>query len=834
MEGDANIEGPVGEVEGLRGEIADLERRVERLRAQLARAERDRAAGDVVADPGVTSLADTAFGVGEPALQAVLDRLPTGVCVHAPDGRVLFSNRAARALLGLTEAQRAVATCGEWCLLRDDGSAMPAEEHPVNRVLSSGEDLHGYVVGIERPGSADLTWLACNAFVSEAQGEPTAVFVSFSDITALKRSEQALSDGRQRLANILDTLGDPVFVKDSDHRILFANRAFCDLFGMELEAVIGKTLAEHVPDDEQVHFLAVDRRVLETGQPEECEETFTLHGRDQRHIVTRKARISEPSGNHLLVGSVHDLTTRKAAEEALRQSQRLLDVTSRIAKVGGWQIDLRSERLAWTREVYRLHDVDETFEPTVATAIDFYAPDSKPLIADAVRRAVEEGAPFDLELEIITAGGTHRWVHTTGRSRAEHGRPVELLGTIQDISERRRAEAERDRLEAQLEQAQKLESIGRLAGGVAHDFNNMLTVILGNTRFALRQVPTDAPLYADLLEIQSAAGRSAQLTGQLLAFARKQVISPQVLDLNATLSGMVNMLQRLIGEDIHLAWAPQPDLWAVKVDPSQIDQILVNLCINARDAIADVGKVTIETHNRSIDEAYCADHAGYVAGDYVQIAVSDDGCGMDESTLSCIFEPFFSTKATGAGTGLGLATVYGVVKQNGGFINVYSEPGAGTTFTLYWPRFVEEGTQRPLGETVRAIQGGLETILLVEDEPGILRLTTRILTTYGYTVVAASRPREAIRLAQERAGAIDLLVTDVVMPEMNGRDLADHLLALFPSLKRLFISGYTANVIVHHGVLDEGVSFLQKPFSVEELTGAVRTALDGVASDLAR
>jgi len=816
-----------GELARARDEIEELKRQIASLHARLERAERHPRRVDPTAgaddDPAEGPLSDRGA-----VSRAVLDHLPAGVVVHGPDSRILYSNRTAQNILGLSGDQLSgrVAVDPRWRFVREDGSPMPLEEYPVSRVLSSGDNLQGYVLGVVRPTTEDLRWALCNAFAARAQGRITEVFVSFNDITELKLSEQALRDERRRLASVLDTLGDPVFVKDADHRLLLANRAFCDVFGMDLESVLGKTLAEHVPEDERTQFLAVDRGVLDTGVTDEREETLTLEGKGTRHIITRKSRIIEPSGRRLLVGSIHDITTRRQAEAALRRSERLLDATSQIAQVGGWHIDLGTQRLSWTPEVYRLHEVDETFVPTVPAAIAFYAPDSRPVIEEAVRRALEDGEPFDLELELITAKGTLRWVHATGRSRTEDGRPVDVMGTIQDITTRRIAEAERDKLEAQLRQAQKIESVGRLAGGVAHDFNNMLTVILGNSQLALKQVAPDTRLHMELAGIREAAQRSAELTAQLLAFARKQVISPQVLDLNETVSGLVTMLQRLIGEDIDLVWRPGARLWRVKVDPSQIDQLLVNLCVNARDAIADVGKVTIETHNRTLDEAYCATHAGYRPGEYVQIAVSDDGCGMDQQTLTYIFEPFFSTKGSGSGTGLGLAMVYGVVKQNGGFINVYSEPGEGTSFTIYWPRFVEV-MEPPSPAPARLIaQPGHETVLVVEDEPAILRLTTRMLTAHGYAVIAAGTPAEAIRLAEKHAGEIDLLITDVVMPEMNGRDLAERLQALYPSLRRLFMSGYTANVIAHHGVLDAGVNFLQKPFTVEELTLAVRTALD--------
>jgi CheY-like chemotaxis protein len=334
------------------------------------------------------------------------------------------------------------------------------------------------------------------------------------------------------------------------------------------------------------------------------------------------------------------------------------------------------------------------------------------------------------------------------------------------------------------------------------------------------------PLHDDLLAIRTAASRSADLTRQLLAFARKQTIMPTVLDLNETVGAMLAMLRRLIGENIDLVWRPSQHPWRIKVDPSQIDQILANLCANARDSISGVGKVTIETETTTFDDAYCADHPGSVPGQYVRLAVSDDGCGMDTDTLSHLFEPFFTTKAMGQGTGLGLSMVYGIVKQNHGFINVYSEPEQGTTFTIYLPRHVTEAGQARTTRAAKPASRGHETILLVEDDPAVLTMTTRMLTGQGYTVLAARAPVEAIRVAGEQAAEIHLVMTDVVMPEMNGRDLAATLLALYPNLKRLFASGYTANVIAHNGVLDEGMPFLQKPFSLHDLAAKVREVLD--------
>jgi signal transduction histidine kinase/ActR/RegA family two-component response regulator len=401
-----------------------------------------------------------------------------------------------------------------------------------------------------------------------------------------------------------------------------------------------------------------------------------------------------------------------------------------------------------------------------------------------------------------------------------------------DLVTARRARDQNAALEHQLLQAQKLESVGRLAGGVAHDFNNMLGAILGHLELVMDQVDPGLPIHEDLLEIKKAAQRSADLTRQLLAFAREQTAARQVLDLNATVEGMLKMLQRFIGEHLRLDWTPAPAVWPICFDPSQVDQILANLCINARDAISGTGTIRIETANATVDERASAARPGSVPGDYVRLVVADDGCGMSQETLARIFEPFFTTKEVGSGTGLGLATVYGIVQQNHGFIEVQSEPGRGTTFSLHLPRHTGsrgDDALRARAPSVSPTSRGAETILLVEDEPAILRMTTRLLEQQGFEVLGASAPAEAIRKAREHAGDIDLLMTDVVMPEMNGRELAEQLLATCPGLKRLYMSGYTADVIAHHGVLDEGVHFLQKPFSKAEVTAKVRAALDAKA-----
>jgi len=409
--------------------------------------------------------------------------------------------------------------------------------------------------------------------------------------------------------------------------------------------------------------------------------------------------------------------------------------------------------------------------------------------------------------------------------RDASGRIVNYVAVKRDITEQLR-------LAAQFQQSQKMEAVGLLAGGVAHDYNNMLGVILGYAELALEKVGPADPLHADLEIIITAAKRSVDITRQLLTFARKQTIIPVVLDLNQTVESMLAMIRRLIGEDIDLAWLPKANLRPIKMDPTQVDQILANLCVNARDALAGPGKITIETGNVVFDAAYCADHLGFVEGAYVLLAVSDDGCGISKEVMGNIFDPFFTTKEEGHGTGLGLSTVHGIVKQNDGFINVYSELGNGTTFRIYLPQHMEQDAVSAQTKALDMPLSQGETVLVVEDESVLLMMAQMMLRKLGYQVLAAGTPSEAIELAKKHEGQIHLAITDVVMPEMNGRELAERLQALSLGLEILFMSGYPADVIARRGVLEAGVNFLQKPFSVHDLATKVREVLQEQDADL--
>lgn len=434
----------------------------------------------------------------------------------------------------------------------------------------------------------------------------------------------------------------------------------------------------------------------------------------------------------------------------------------------------------------------------------------------AVRQTFKDGCIHETTTERETAEGIKHFRTISSPIKDGEGNITSVVAMAEDITEQLLAEKRKEKMAEQLRQAAKMEAVGRLAGGVAHDFNNMLSVILGYAELIKLKLGNDPSLLKEIIEIEKAAKRSRDTTRQLLAFSRKQNISPQILDLNRHISRMKNTLSRLIGEDIILRFYEGEDLWAIKCDPLQIDEILVNLSINARDAMPRGGNLTIETANSSLDGAYCLGHMGLSSGDYVQLCVSDNGLGMEKEIQNHIFDPFFTTKEVGEGTGLGLATVYGIVKQNNGYILVYSEPGQGTTFKIYFPRRMPEKEEQPANRVTRPAPHGAR-ILLVEDDDMVRGMITLMLESSGYQVISKALPKEAVEFFKQKQMSIDLLITDVVMPKMNGIELKKQLKSLQPGLKTLFISGYPSGAIGRQGVLKQGMNFIQKPFSRNEI-----------------
>ena len=684
---------------------------------------------------------------------------------------------------------------------------------------------------------------------------------------------RSLAETEKKYRNLVENAPVGIFRTRSEDkgRAESVNRTMANILGFETseEAVnyyydLGTQL--YADPERRREFIRV---IGETGRVDNFE--YEAYTRDGRPIwLSMNARVTSPPGSDEIVleGFTTDITERKKAEEILKDRTRLffLGLGSFILilffLIGRLMVSLRQRQGALTalaesekrfkvfmdetpvyayikdqtlNHIYqnkRVSDLGKHFgkEKLYDSARSLFSAETVEILEKADRDILSGRADWlELEYEADIRGDKH-WLHDIKFVLELHGSQRSVGGLAFDITAQKVAEKERVKLEGQLHQARKMESVGRLAGGVAHDFNNMLGVIIGYTEMALGSVPPGDRMQGQLQEVLEAAKRSADLTRQLLAFARKQTVEPRVMDLNAAVEGMLKMLRRLIGEDIELIWSPGLDLDLVKIDPSQIDQLLANLCVNARDAIAGVGEITIETSTAILDEACCAEHPELTPGKYVLLSFSDNGCGMEPETLEMLFEPFFTTKDRGSGTGLGLATVYGMVKQNNGHISVYSEINHGTTFNVYLPPCGEGVSDRQDMETEAPLEGGAETILLVEDDQAILRMTGEILEELGYRVLASRSPGVALSLAEKIKGRIDLLITDVIMPEMNGRELEEKLLSRYPGIKCLFMSGYTANVISRHGILEGGVHFIQKPFSIKTLSAKIREVLDSGAS----
>jgi len=635
------------------------------------------------------------------------------------------------------------------------------------------------------------------------------------DITERKGVENELRQSEERFRLIAENVADLIVVLDLEGRRLYNSPSYKALIG-EPDAMRGTLSFNEIHPDDREKIKQVFQETVRTGRGQRAEFRFLLPNGSVRFIESQGSTIRDQAGKLIRVLVVsRDVTERKRTEEEFRKLSRAVVQSPASVVITDRQGNIEYVNPKFTQVTGYTLEEARGQNPRILKSGE-----TSPEEYRKLWEAITSGGDWSGEFHNRRKDGTLFWERASiSPIRDASGTITHFLGVKEDVTAQKL-------LEEQFVQAQKMEAVGRLAGGVAHDFNNLLTVINGYCDLLLERLDAESLYHEPIAEIRKAGERAASLTRQLLAFSRKQIVVPRVVDLNAIVPGVEGMLRRLIGEDVDLAAVLHPNLGKVKADPGQIEQVLTNLAVNARDAMPQGGRLTIETANVELDEAYAQTHYGARPGRFVMLAVSDTGHGMDADTQSHIFEPFFTTKEAGKGTGLGLATVYGIVKQSGGYIMVYSEPGEGTVFKIYLPRVEEAGAAEAEHQPSGPAPGGNETILLTEDQDAVRVLVCKVLNSKGYKVLEASRGEEALSMARECPGPIHLLVTDVVMPAMSGRELARNLASFHPEIKVLYMSGYTGNAIVHHGVIEEGLAFIQKPFTPEALARKVREALD--------
>lgn len=763
----------------------------------------------------------------EERFRATFEQAAVGMAHIGLDGRFLLVNQKLCEILGY---QR------EELLARTFQELTHPEDLPTNVIynqqLCAGEIQtfsmeKRYIRSDGAPVWADLTV----SLVRTADGNPKYFVSVIQDISKRKQAETILRDNQQMLARAESVARLGSFEWSiTDNRLRWSDemRRIYGLSPEEAPQDFESFLARLHPED-RAHIRSTVEDALHNCRPFEMEERIVRPDGSLRVLITKGEIQTDATGQPLrIVGICRDITDQKQAEEGLRRSQNLLANAEALAQAGSFEWNLTDNGFACSDQLYRIFGLPaDTADVSAETFLARIHPDDQSQVRKIIEQAVAQVAPFELETRIVRPDGTIRILTNRSETQAgPDGQAVRLIGVSQDITERRQAEtALRDR-EEQLQQAQKMEAIGRLAGGIAHDFNNLLTAINGYSSLLLKKLEAGSAARKDLEEIRKAGDRAAALTHQLLAFSRRQLIRPRVLDLNHVVTGIDRMLRRLIGEDIELITRLAPTPCLVRADQGQLEQVLMNIAINARDAMPVGGTLTIETGQVTADDEFLRHQFDRQHDRYVTIAIRDTGCGMDAVTQEHIFEPFFTTKEQGKGTGLGLSTAYGIVTQAEGYIQVQSAPGEGTTFIIFLPLIQEEAEQFVSGEELSESPSGSETILLAEDEDMVRNLVRNLLTSGGYQVLEARTGAEAIQLCAAYRGPIHLLLTDLVMPQMSGRELAEQLLPLHPEMKVLMMSGYTDDKLITHGLSSTYHMLLQKPFTPGLLLGRVRETLD--------
>ncbi len=717
----------------------------------------------------------------------------------------------------------AMPLAGKKCFEAYHGTVNPCKSCPTIQTLQSGQPAHEVVPKRGSRGEI-LGWLDLYSFplVEKATGQLAGAIEYVRDITDSKRSEEALRESETRLRLAWETSPDAFSISRlKDGVYIDVNKGFSQLTGYSREELLGRSALE-IP----IWYDPSDRQRLVSGLTkneyvQNLEAKFRLRNGRTRTVLVSTGKMML-DGEPCLLAVTKDIEELKQAQEAVARSEEIFRKYFELGLVGmaltspdkSWAYvnDRICEMLGYTREELLQTTWQELTHPD----------DLEPDLTQFARLLSGEIDGYSLDKRFLHKDGSvvHTTLHVSCIRRPD-GTVEHVISHLHDITERKR-------LEEQLGQAAKMEAIGQLAGGIAHDFNNILTAIIGYSDILIQQMTEESPHRRKVVQIKHAGARAATLTRQLLAFSRKQILDLRPLDINETILNFENMLRPLIGENIELVTLLKPSVGVVMGDAGQIEQILLNLAVNARDAMPTGGKLTIETNSAFLDEEYAQSHSEVQPGPYVMLAVSDTGQGMDTETLRRIFDPFFTTKSRDKGTGLGLSTVYGIVKQHQGHLSVYSEPDRGTTFKVYLP-LIQEALAREMEAPVAQTQLlGTETILVVEDEDMVRKLTSEILEAFGYKVLQSRDPEEAKKISERHSGPIHLLLTDVVLPQMDGKSLFLLLSPLFPEMKVLYVSGYTENAVVHHGVLDAGVKFLQKPFTVDDLARKVRQVLDEV------
>lgn len=647
------------------------------------------------------------------------------------------------------------------------------------------------------------------SFIRDENKKAINLLTITRNITKRKQAELQLTESEQKFRSLAESSPDNILRHDLEGRVIYINR------NMELSVdnksipTVGKRPEEDIEPPKG--YLEKLKKVIKTGEQDDLEVVVQNPASEQR--IHHIRFVAERNNKGKIIGAIsigRDITELKQFEESLRISSQALEQSPISIVITNTKGDIEYVNPKFTDVTGYLKEEAIGQNPRILKSgempVEFYTD----LWNTIVKGQIWQGEFHNKK----KSGELYYEAATISPIKDSVGKITHFAAVKEDITERKH-------LEEQLRQSQKMEAIGQLAGGVAHDFNNMLGVIIGYSELVLMKVEETQEIYSDLLEIRKAANRSADLTRQLLTFARKQTVMLKVINLNETVEGMLKMLHRLISEQIKLNWFPERDLWDIKIDPSQIDQILANLCVNSRDSIDGIGEITISTSKVKVDESFSVSHPGLTQGEYVVLSVCDNGSGMDKKTLNRIFEPFFTTKDTGKGTGLGLSTIYGIVKQNDGHIDVKSELGKGTIFDIYIPRYIEKPIEEKEERKVKISVSNDETILLVEDEKAILDMTKQMLSNLGYKVLATSLPNEAISIAERVNGRIDLLLTDIILPEMNGKTMADKLISKYPKIKCLYMSGYSGD----HIPKDENLNIIQKPFSVTGIAEKIRETL---------